>query len=299
MLVSPNRLLYGPLWCLLALPPCRSAAQLTFPATVEVDLIFPRNDTYAPTAHMPIVFAIQNSRYAAPLDLHFSYTIFRYNGFAGGLEAYDWDAVDFRQMVLKHADFSSSDPYFVLDSVPYMNSTTEGSTWKFLWTLSASNCSYGVITDPSAISEAAIGGGIIASGKLYFPDPIEFTTKNGAPSPDLVAATADDTCASSGNFTFSVTGTLEVPLPQLYDGRNSCAILPTPYSVPPANPCGAKLNSSAASSISSAVSSCAVHHPTVTSGCIPLTTSDGHHVSSGRVVFLMAVCVWLLVYFKL
>ena len=29
----------------------------TFPATVEVDLIFPQNETYAPTAIFPLVFA--------------------------------------------------------------------------------------------------------------------------------------------------------------------------------------------------------------------------------------------------
>jgi hypothetical protein len=36
----------------------------TFPATVEVDLIFPRNDTYAPSALFPIVFAFQNAALA-------------------------------------------------------------------------------------------------------------------------------------------------------------------------------------------------------------------------------------------
>lgn len=40
----------------------------TFPATVEVDLIFPRNDTYGPSVLFPIVFAIQNIALAPSLD---------------------------------------------------------------------------------------------------------------------------------------------------------------------------------------------------------------------------------------
>ena len=35
---------------------------------VEVDLIFPRNETYAPTAYLPIIFAFQNSHLAPFLD---------------------------------------------------------------------------------------------------------------------------------------------------------------------------------------------------------------------------------------
>lgn len=44
------------------------AGAITFPATVEVDLVFPRNDTYTPAALIPIVFAIQNAQLAASLD---------------------------------------------------------------------------------------------------------------------------------------------------------------------------------------------------------------------------------------
>ena len=73
---------------------------------------------------------------------------------------------------------------------------------------------------------------------------------------------------------------------------------PTPLSNPPANPCGAKLNSSAASSILAAITSCAVHQPTVTTGCVPLTTSDGfgrgEQFSFGGMVFLIATSVWLM-----
>lgn len=273
------------LWCLLAWLPCWSTAQFTFPATLEVDLIFPRNDSYAPTAHMPVVFAIQNSRYAAPLNIYFQYRIYKGSG--------PDHEIDFRTLSLNYADFNSSDPYFALDSVPYMN-TTEG-IWQIWWTVYASNGSYIPLSDPPASGEYSLGPGMSASQLPHYASPVHFTTKNGAQQPDLVAATADDTCGSSDNFTFDVTGTLEVPAPQLYNGRSSCAVLPTPLSVPPANPCGAKLNSSGASSILAAITSCAVHQPNVTSGCIPHATSNGfsrvQQVSSGGMVFLVVTCV--------
>ena len=281
MFASNYRLFY-----LLAFLPCWSAAQLTFPVTVEVDLIFPRNNTYSPTAHMPIVFAIQNSRYAVPLDLSFQYTLFNGSG------VFNTPLVTYRELNLTSADFSSSDPYFAIDSVPYMN-TTEG-VWTFTWTSFSGNCSYTVINGTH--NQAALGAGVWGTHVAQDSGPIEFTIKNGAQQPDLVAATADDTCANSGNFTFNVTGTLNVTYPPLFNGRSSCAVLPTPLSTPPANPCGAKLNSSAASSILAAITSCAVHQPTATTGCVPLTTSDGF----GRgeqfplMVFLLATSVWLM-----
>jgi hypothetical protein len=91
-----------------------------------------------------------------------------------------------------------------------------------------------------------VGDGIWETHVARNSDPIEFTVKNGAKQPDLVAAMADNTCASSQNFTFDVLGTLNVSRIVLYNGRSSCAVLPTPMSTPSANPCGAKLNSSAA-----------------------------------------------------
>jgi len=134
--------------------------------------------------------------------------------------------------------------------------------------LMVGNCSYTAINGTHDQNE--VSDGIRETHVARNSDPIEFTVKNGAKQPDLVAATADDTCASSQNFTFDVLGTLNVSRIVLYDGRSSCAVLPAPMSTPSANPCGAKLNSSAASSISSAITSCAIHQPTVT-GCVPLT----------------------------
>lgn len=42
---------------------------LVFPETLEVDVIFPRNGTFAPVDVFPIVLAFQNSRYSPLIDL--------------------------------------------------------------------------------------------------------------------------------------------------------------------------------------------------------------------------------------
>jgi hypothetical protein len=40
----------------------------TYAAVVEYDVIFPPNNTYAPVAIMPVVFAIQNPQARVPLQ---------------------------------------------------------------------------------------------------------------------------------------------------------------------------------------------------------------------------------------
>ena len=62
---------------------CSSATQ-TYPATVEFDVVFPLNDTYAPVALFPIVFAIQNPQAAVPLLLNIEWYLGRL-GSSGGL----------------------------------------------------------------------------------------------------------------------------------------------------------------------------------------------------------------------
>ena len=45
----------------------------------KVDVIFPRNDTFAPTPLMPIVFAVQNPAVAQQLNLRLNYRVIPYS----------------------------------------------------------------------------------------------------------------------------------------------------------------------------------------------------------------------------
>jgi hypothetical protein len=282
MFASYYRQCYLVCYLLTAFLPCLSAAQLTFPATLEVDLIFPRNDTYAPTTLMPIVFAIQNSHYAAALDVKFDWTVWQGSG-------YNTKFIASREVVLKNADFSSSDPFFAIDSIPI--NTTEG-VWWFTWTSATGNCS-----DFFELNSDLITPNIsLTFQNLVDPDPLIFTTKNGTQQPDLVAATADGTCNNTESFTYNVTRILNFTSTPRYDGRSSCAVLESSLPAPDPNPCGVTLNASVASSISAALTSCASQHPTVTA-CL-LKTNDGfsraEQLSFGRMAWLIASWVLLM-----
>lgn len=52
------------------------AATRDISGVVEVDLLFPRNDTCAPAPHVPIVFAIQNTELAPLLNLWIGFEVY-------------------------------------------------------------------------------------------------------------------------------------------------------------------------------------------------------------------------------
>lgn len=84
--------------------------------TVEIDLIFPKNEvTYEPTAMMPIVFAVQNANLAATLDAGISVKV-QTSGHGGDLHA------DEANLSLAPANLTNKDVYYA-----YMYST------KFRW----------------------------------------------------------------------------------------------------------------------------------------------------------------------
>ncbi|KAL0466563.1 hypothetical protein QR685DRAFT_99617 [Neurospora intermedia] len=206
-------------------------AQATFPATVEVDLIFPRNDTYAPSTLFPIVFAFQNAALAPSLD--------------PSLDLLLWDSTfshaDDYTVKLKSTNFTN-EPTFVYTYISTLNTTADGAPTSYMlsWELGARNCShFGVI-----------GGGFRSLG-------VTFTIANGAPEPDLVGATANSAlCTDASYFAFNLTGTVDV-YPAQYDGRNSCAVLSDVQPLVDGDPCAVHVDSATASSISAALTATA------------------------------------------
>jgi hypothetical protein len=212
------------------------AAQASLPATVEVDLIFPRNDTYAPSPDMPFVFAIQNAQVAAAaLNPEFWLQVVKLDGnYSVGA------SVTLRTST---ANFSSSDPYFVYWDTDLFNHT-EGA-WSLIWDVGTLNCSEQANLEWPRLRGQTLGNYVM------------FTTKSGGKQADLVAATAESTCADTQAFTYNVTdiwpdNRLWEWEPYNEDGtrnqRNTCAVLsPTPP--PPPQPCRVKIDAAAASSI--------------------------------------------------
>lgn len=99
------------LWCLLALAtlPASSSAASIF----EVDVVFPRNATYAPSDNFPVVLAFKNAGLAK--DLQFSLLSAVHNGSEGNPHTvgtpkpwtYDLD------LIMKEANVSSDEPLFL------------------------------------------------------------------------------------------------------------------------------------------------------------------------------------------
>lgn len=192
--------------------------------TFEVDLIFPRNGTYAPVPLMPVVFAVQNPALASPLDLLIEWTAFEYGS----------DSRNGTQQIgLSNLNASTSNPYFVTSYISSLSGIE--STWVFNWVLTTGNCSQ-------------TGGHATYDNQVEY---VVFTTNQTSPAPDLEGATSAATCAMSPAQAFNVTAVEFAP--QGYgNGVSSCAVLgPSPTA---ANPCAAAIDSSAASSITAAIS---------------------------------------------
>lgn len=240
-----SHLLYYLGWYLLVLLCTAVEATTATSGTVDVDLIFPRNNTYAPSELLPVIFAIQNPNLAAFLTPWFNYNIQRIdisNGTGWG------DVID-----LRWANFSSSgDPFYALSTVVHLIHT-EG-TWRFSWNLVMNNCSRGLSND--SLNED------IEFGESGQSNTLIFTTRIDSQSVDLVAATAHGNCAATESYAVNVTGILDTA--PGHDGDNGhvlCAvlspILPTP------NPCAAKIDSTVVSSISASMTStaCETNNP--------------------------------------
>lgn len=273
--------------CLLALLQAVAITSASAPGVVEVDLIFPRNETYAPVDIMPIVFAIQNPHSAALLDLNLQYDIWLLDALHGnqshpknvpGLGISDLDYMHF----LRSSNLSSSKPYLRHYGTDLIN--TEG-TWIMEWDLGAANC-----------SESPQNG--VRTGGHVRNHYVIFTIKKGGQQPNLVAATDNGVCENTPGYAFNITETLPVP-PSATDwqGQPSCAVLSPASPLPSLNPCAAKIVPSAASSISAALTASACSYPDPGVKCpspTPQNAAPGPVQSSvGGTAWLAAFFSWL------
>ena len=259
-------LLACPVSLIFLLLACGSAQ--TYPATVEFDVVFPLNDTYAPAALFPIVFAIQNPQAAVLLTL----TIEWYLGRVGS--SGDWLAGGF--IDFPWTNFSTN-PYFIIMSTSKLNNT-EG-VFSVLWSLYSGNCS-------ESFSGTKLGS---STASNY----TKFTIKNGAQQPSLV--TSPDTCPAQ-NVTFNITGTLPVSGATEYGERDICAVV-AEEPPPPANPCAIQVDDVMASSMS-AILPCVTAYPIWSDNCTATANSSSSSIAvrsrfGGIGLTWVAACLWL------
>ncbi|KAH0425190.1 hypothetical protein CcaCcLH18_11124 [Colletotrichum camelliae] len=237
---------------------------------VEVDLVFPRNDTYAPTAFFPIVFAIRNSSLAQFVN---PYIEIRVRNSSDRFDVYvtrDYD--------LRLANLSSSDPYF--ESRGFGSFKQEGS-YTIVWTVKQQSC----LADESSPGNDRVQS-VISNNTIRL---ITFTIKNAAQEVDLVSATNnDDVCLSAQGVAINITNTLEGPGMRWWGVGDTCAIVASP--TPTANPCEIKLESATAARISASMTAveCRLSRPLIDCPSDEEDKNNGQHFAAGA-VFLVAV----------
>lgn len=204
----------------------------------EVDLLFPRNETYTPQALMPLVFALQSPILAQPLRFTIEWGLWEgnYSTSPGADIEGSFDSLDsFSQ---DSDNLSVSDPYFIT-SFTDTRSRLDG-TWTLSWFLQANNCT----TPPPRSNDTTA---IQQNGSIVF------TVSSLGQAPDLVAATSVDVCSSAPAYAFNMTSL-----------SNLCGYAGGLLgSSPTTNPCAASIDAAAASSMyaKATVAACLPYQP--------------------------------------
>ncbi|TPX06880.1 uncharacterized protein E0L32_002376 [Thyridium curvatum] len=116
--------------CALSAEKTPQNQQPTLPTRLEVDLIFPRNDTYAPIYAFPVVFAIRG---AAPLiNPRTTESLVKVNWYLSAEKAMvSLGNLDFEQQSVVDAGL---EPYYMIQAANTLVNSTEAS-WTLEWTV--------------------------------------------------------------------------------------------------------------------------------------------------------------------
>lgn len=193
---------------------------------MEVDLIFPRNDTYDPIDNWPVIFAVQNFEMAQSLD--------------GSLNWHAWlDADDTYSNVFSWSMIDFKDLNSSRSGTQFLSETTwklqgvEG-TWRLRWWFSMRNCT---VDMKDAFSMP------LYIGFASYSREIVFTTKKGAAQLDFAAYTESGACRDTDGIAYNVSETIS--------GLGEVKICPIIQdTMPPPNPCAVEIDNETASDIS-------------------------------------------------
>lgn len=268
-------------------------AIVDYPARVEFNVVFPRNETYAPAPIFPIIFAIQNYAAAAVSStLEIDWSIREY---VSG--RYVTHGIIHMDDIDPHHNTTAPDPYYAVVWTSQLNATAAPNQYALSWEFSHVSCSGAVVAAyPADFNTTSHGG--------YY-DVFTLATTTNAKQPDVGADL--HTCPGWYSAAFEINGTtpvLQPPKRSQNDGRDVCAVVSE--APPPGDPCAVRIGEAAAASISARMTAeaCAQATPMVTSGCPPplmteTGTNLGLRVSVGGGGFGMGLtgalsCVWAL-----
>ncbi|CAG8893423.1 unnamed protein product [Penicillium egyptiacum] len=188
---------------------------------LEVDLVFPRNETYAPTEWFPVVFAVQNPERARYLNLGLEYILWNLD-----------DSNDVRPFTheLRWANWTDKNPYLAHEFTGMFRN--EGR-WKVTWTLMWESCNEYAFENHRDVRNMISN---MTSWSTWF------TTQSTAPKVDLVAATANKTCLGQYGMAINVTDkTMQVPQGVTWSGggytNDTCVVVASSTQTPRPDPC--------------------------------------------------------------
>ncbi|KAK5629491.1 hypothetical protein RRF57_005206 [Xylaria bambusicola] len=200
-----------------------------YPTTLELDIVFPRNDTYTPVDAFSLVIAIQNNfvSQCPEFDLFVAWVIFN---------ADDQSILEF----VDSRSFKTQQPAYenqrYLVSARTQLNSAEGRL-AFHRYLDVNNCS---ITDVNANSTYTVD-----APSIKYINSTYFTLQNTAQLSDPVAATSPGTCAFLAAPVLNITGYTPRPgvssIPRLPpEEQLQCPILRNAIVSP--TPCSVRLN---------------------------------------------------------
>lgn len=182
---------------------------------VEVDLVFPRNETYEIAEILPVVFAFQNAELAASLNPTIGFQI---------------NALDVHiPLDTRWLNYTATDPVF--ESYPVRSINKEG-TWELQWYIDWNHCN-------GSSSHGFTDAQVLLN---YTWNSIVFSTKKDGKKVDLVAATEDEKCDKELGFAVEVEYTMEVPQSEEWAHGHQCAVLKLPNSTATPDPCRVKID---------------------------------------------------------
>ncbi|EGX87985.1 hypothetical protein CCM_09121 [Cordyceps militaris CM01] len=248
-----------------------TSANVSLPAVVEFDLVFPRNETYALSPIFPFIFAMQNAELVSNMGSSGPNVLVRVRR----EDVHSRGLTDF----FPHLNYSKSNDntktgiengvYFVYGDLRSVISSY--GKWMILWDVMMPNCSW----DPDGYS--GINGGLTGNSQ---PRYTSFTISADGKQPDFETPkdqggecfqSQDEDFTSSGfNITdiLSLEGHYANP-PRFFSGMDNCLVTANDTSLPKTNPCGAKVDSDSASSMSAALLATACLRSTPLVSCPP------------------------------
>ncbi|KAJ5927826.1 hypothetical protein N7466_006782 [Penicillium verhagenii] len=247
----------------------------------EVDLIYPRNETYTPSPLMPMVFAVQNPDMADPLGASISWSFLE-----GGNRSAPGSLLDglLELSPMNVLNVSGDLDKLTLDIPGYPLLVTRyldtfsfpDGTWNFEWSLEVYNCTSGFEDYQNA---------------LQVTNYVTFNTSKSGKAPDLVAATSAGTCDTAEGFAFNAIS-LEY----------NCGVLEPTQTT---NPCAVTIDSAAESNLMAMATehACSILerpiHPNVTcpSATPSSNTAGQSRTAAAPVLFMVLATLTTMAYF--